>query len=107
MAESWVAGELRKALSLTRTLTTLWHWRTHGGEEVDFLLERGPEVIGIEVKLGAEIRERELKGLAALKKALGDRVRLGIILHPGTQAVAFDAGTIAVPFAAFFGRDAR
>jgi predicted AAA+ superfamily ATPase len=107
MAETWVACEIRKALSLGRTLTTLWHWRAHGGEEVDFLLERGPEVIGIEVKLGAEIRERELKGLAALRKALGHRLRLGIILHPGTQAVAFDDRTIAVPFAAFFGRDGR
>jgi len=107
MAETWVACELRKALSLTRTLTTLWHWRAHGGEEVDFLLERGPEVIGIEVKLSAEIRERELKGLAGLRASLGDRMRLGVVLHAGTQAVAFDARTIAVPFAAFFGRDER
>jgi predicted AAA+ superfamily ATPase len=107
LAETWVACELRKALSLGRTLTSLWHWRAHGGEEVDFLLERGPQVIGIEVKLSAEIRERELKGLAGLRRALGDRLRLGIILHPGTEAVAFNARTIAVPFAAFFGRDGR
>jgi hypothetical protein len=107
MAETWVACEIRKALSLGRTLTTLWHWRAHGGDEVDFLLERGPEVIGIEVKLGAEIRERELKSLSSLRKMLGRRFRLGIVLHPGTQAVAFDDRTIAVPFAAFFGRDGR
>jgi predicted AAA+ superfamily ATPase len=107
MAETWVACELRKALSLTSSRTTLCHWRAHGGEEVDFLLERGPEVVGIEVKTSAEIRERDLKGLAGLRKSLGRRLRLGVVLHPGTRAIAFDSRTIAVPLAAFFARDAR
>jgi predicted AAA+ superfamily ATPase len=107
MAETWVACELRKELSLARTLTSLWHWRAHGGEEVDFLLERGAQVVGIEVKLGAEIRDRDLKGLAGLRKTLRQRVRLGVVLYAGTQALALDGATIAVPFAAFFRRDGR
>ena len=69
----------------------------HGGEGVDFILERGPEVVDIEVKMSAEIREHDLNG----------RLRLGVVLLPGRRAVAFDSRTIAVPLSAFFGRDAR
>jgi len=107
LAETWVACELRKALSLARARTALWHWRAHGGDEVDFLLERGSEVIGVEVKLSAEIRERDLRGLAGLRQALGSRFRLGVVLHPGRYTVALDRQTMAVPFAAFFGCEGR
>jgi hypothetical protein len=48
-----------------------------------------------------------LSGRAGLRKALGQRVRLGVVLYAGTQALALDGATIAVPFGAFLRRDGR
>ncbi len=39
MAETWVAAELRKLLSVARPFCRVYFWRTHAGQEVDFLLE--------------------------------------------------------------------
>jgi hypothetical protein len=71
---------------------------------VDFLVERGGEVVGIEVKWGMGFGERDLSGLKACRDALGKRWRFGILLHGGTKTLALDEKTLAVPFGVFFGR---
>jgi predicted AAA+ superfamily ATPase len=55
----------------------LYYWR-RGGDEVDYVVVRGREVLGIEVKTG---RPRGARGLAAFKESLpGSRV---LIVGPG------------------------
>jgi predicted AAA+ superfamily ATPase len=105
MVETWAAGELRKLLALQPGRTHLWYWRVHHGTEVDFLLERGGEVVGIEVKSGSGVTSSDLAGLRACRQALGRRFRLGVLLHSGEEALALDEHTVAVPFAVFFGRE--
>jgi uncharacterized protein len=102
MVETWVAGELRKMLSWTSHRTDLWYWRTHDGREADFILERGGEVAGIEVKWHAGFEEKDLAGLRDCADALGDRWRFGLLLHGGDETVVVDAHTVAVPLASFF-----
>ena len=85
--------------------THLSYWRTSTGQEVDFLLERGGEVVGIEVKWGAGFKAQDLAGLTSCRTLLGKRWRFGIFLHNGTEAVAVDEQTLAVPFSVFFGRE--
>lgn len=53
MVETWVFGEIRKLLTLSNASTLMSYWRTHGGHEVDFVLERRGVAVGIEVKPGA------------------------------------------------------
>lgn len=103
LVETWVAGELRKMLSLASRPTGLWTWRTQAQQEVDFLLERGDAVVGIEVKSGTGFDARDLSGLKACREALGKRWRLGVLLHAGTEVVALDETTLAVPFGVFLG----
>jgi predicted AAA+ superfamily ATPase len=103
MVETWVATELRKLFATTALRTDVWLWRSRTGQEVDFLLERGNEIAGIEVKWSPGIQGRDLKGLRACAEALGKRWRFGILLHAGTEAVPLDDRTLAMPFGAFFG----
>lgn len=105
MVETWVAAELRKLIAATAPTTQLRYWRPHGGREVDFLLEQGDELVAIEVKWSQRIGSAETAGLKQCKQDLKGRVRLGILLYPGTEAVALDRYTVAVPFSVFFGRD--
>jgi predicted AAA+ superfamily ATPase len=100
--ETWVHAELRKLLSLEQELIELSFWRTQEGREVDFLLERGGEVVGIEVKSAASVRSRDLTGLNQCRDVLQKRWRLGIVLYTGLQATLIDDRTVAVPIEAFF-----
>ncbi|MBX6378910.1 MAG: ATP-binding protein, partial [Clostridia bacterium] len=101
--ETWIASELRKALSLCRRRTQLWFWRTHDGLEVDFVLERGADVVGLEVKWGSEVRSEDLRGLRVFRDSLGSRFRLGIVLHTGSTLAALDARILAVPVGTLLG----
>ena len=47
--ENWVFSELVKAVPLQGGIRT---WRSKGGAEVDFVVEFGPSLLGIEVKAG-------------------------------------------------------
>lgn len=103
--ETWVHDELRKLVSLSAPQPELSYWRTRTNQEVDFLIERGEEVVGLEVKWSASIDPRQLKALNACREALGKRWRLGVLLHGGTEAVALDHQTVALPAARAFGGD--
>jgi predicted AAA+ superfamily ATPase len=105
MVETWVMTEIRKMIAVSSRPTELLYWRTSTGQEVDFLLERGGEVVGIEVKWGAGIQEKDLSGMVACREALGERWRMGVLLNGGTETVPIDEKTLAVPFGVFFGRE--
>jgi len=105
MVETWAAAELRKLIAATAPTTQLWYWRPHGGREVDFLLEQGEELVAIEVKWSQRIGTAEAAGLEQCRTDLKGRVRLGILLYPGTEIVALDRATVAVPFSVFFALD--
>lgn len=102
LAETWVEGELRKLLALSPLAPQLLFWRDHAGREVDFLLERAERMVGIEVRWASRIDRRDLGGLAAARASFGDRWQLGVVLHGGTEAIALDERTLALPFAEAF-----
>lgn len=107
LLETWVHSELRKLIALEAPAPELSFWRTQSGEEVDFLLERGGQVVGIEVKWSGRLDPRQLKALASCRESFKDRWRLGIMLYGGSEAVTIDAQTAAIPIsAAFRGRRA-
>ena len=103
LLETWVAAEIRKVLATASWHTYLWNFRTRTGREVDFLLEREYRVMGIDVLWKKEFTPADLAGLRSCREALGDRYRMGVLLYRGTEAVAVDASTLALPFPIFFG----
>jgi uncharacterized protein len=105
LVETWVTSELRKLVTATGSGIGLWYWRPHAGREVDFLIERGDTLVAVEVKWSQRISDADLAGLRQSMRDLKSRMRLGILLYPGTEALALDAHTLAVPFSIFFGVD--
>jgi len=101
--ESFVAMEIVKLLSWSRVHATLFHYRTHGGEEVDFVLEADAgRLAGIEVKAAATVTAADFKGLKALQAALGPRFVRGVVLYTGAEAVPFGPRLWAVPLDALW-----
>ena len=78
-------------------------WRTRDGQEIDFLLVRGRQLVAIEVRSSRSIRAEDLKGLRAGQELLGDGLGLSVLLYGGDQPVVFDEKTVALGLGAFFG----
>lgn len=99
LLENFVAVELMKQSTWSRTRPQLYHFRDYAGTEVDFVLESaaGRRVVGIEVKAGATIGPGDTKGLRVLAEALGSRFVRGIILYTGTTVVPFAKNVHAIP----------
>ncbi len=98
LLENFVLTELTKALSWSRVQPRLYHFRAASGSEVDFLLEdRAGRCVAIEVKAGAGLGEKDFSGLRALRDALGERFRRGLVLYTGSEIVPFGRELFALP----------
>ncbi len=105
MVETWMLGELRKLIAATAPEVRVWFWKPHGGREVDFLLERGEELVAVEVKWTQRFTEADLAGLRQCADELRGQVRLGILVYPGRELIALDRRTLAVPASILSGVD--
>lgn len=103
LLETFAGCELLKHLTWSRTPADLYHFRTHGGREVDFVLETGDgRVAGIEVKAGATVGHGDFKGLEALRDEAGKRFRRGVVLYTGPEVLPFGPDLWAVPMSALW-----
>jgi predicted AAA+ superfamily ATPase len=81
----------------------LHHYRDQAGNEVDLVMERASgEVVGVEVKASASPDPRDTSGLKLLRDKLGDRFRLGVLLHLGADSIPVGERIAAVPLAALW-----
>ena len=79
------------------------HYRDRRGHEVDLVIEHANgDIVGIEVKASATPRRRDLAGLTVLRDALGDRFRLGLVLHLGERSTRLGDRIHAVPLASLW-----
>ncbi len=103
LLESFVVGELRKQLSWTDPQTTLYHFRTATGSEVDVVLEKPDgSVAAIEVKASATVGASDFASIKALRDQLGKRFRAGVVLYLGDQIVPFGDQLWLVPVPALW-----
>lgn len=101
--ETFVMGELRRALGWAQGSVSLFHFRTRDGIEVDIVCEDdNRNVAGIEVKASASITLSDFRGLTFLRDKLGDRFTLGVVLYPGTTALPFGDRLMALPLDAMW-----
>lgn len=85
-------------------LLNFHHYRDRRGNEVDLVIEHANgDVVGIEVKASATPRVRDAAGLGLLRERLGDRFRLGIVLHLGQESLPLGDRLSAVPLAGLWG----
>ncbi len=67
--ESAVVGEVKKQCGLISPRPNLYHWRSHGGAEVDLLLERDGILFPLEIKSKTNPNKLDAKGIAALRES--------------------------------------
>ena len=87
LLETFVVNELRKQVSWLDQPVTVGHWRTHDGDEVDFVVEDDDgRVLAVEVKAGDRVPGGQLGGLRKLRDALGPRLIAGVALCTGPRS---------------------
>lgn len=76
------------------------HLRTWSGEhEVDLIIERGAQLVAVEVKLGQSPEERDLRHLHWLQNELGDHLTDAIVITTGRSAYRRPDGIAIIPAA--------
>ena len=76
----------------------LFYWRTATGEEVDFVVERGPALLGVEVKATMRPRLSDARHLQMFRDEYGDSVRGCLLLHGGEQVEWMGPRILAAPW---------
>lgn len=74
------------------------YWRTATGEEVDFVVEAGRQLIPIEVKATPRPRLRDAAPLRAFRAEYGKAARAGLLLHTGSTVEWLASDVLAAPW---------
>lgn len=103
LLENFVWNELDKEASWSRTRPRIHHYRSHGGAEVDFVLEdaRG-RCVGVEVKASSRVAKSDFRWLDGLQSELGERWVRSVLLHTGTETLPFGPASVALPVSALW-----
>lgn len=104
LLETFVYAELRKHAATADGDYRLLYYRDHDQYEVDLVVEdAGGQLIGVEVKAAASIKQSDLKGLKRLASTTGDRFKLGVVLYDGTETMPLGDRLQAVPISTLWG----
>jgi len=102
LLEHLIACELYRRVGTLWPEAALYHYRTRHGAEVDFVLEVGREVWGIEVKASRRVSRRMLSGLSSLAGRC-DRLARRIVVFLGERPQRLD-GADVLPLENFLGQ---
>src|ERR1039457_1019333 len=102
-ARFWLEQTLFQTLETWRALDPqqrkLHFWRDRAGHEVDFILEEAGKVVGLEIKAGGQVTNRDATGISAFRDDLKRKQSFvrGVVLHGG-EARPLEAGVLALPW---------
>jgi predicted AAA+ superfamily ATPase len=97
--ETAVAAEIRKLAATLSTPPSLYHWRIHGGGEVDLLLERDGRLFPIEVKLTTRPSADDARGILSFRRTYPKQdVAPGLVICPAERFDRLTEGVCALPW---------
>lgn len=103
LLEGFVGMELKKQCTWSWAKPGLFHFRSHDGSEIDFILEEpGGRLVGVEVKAATAVAGTDFKGLRYLAERMPKRFHRGVVLYTGDEMVSFGPKLQAVPLSAFW-----
>jgi len=76
----------------------LHYWRTATGEEVDFVIERGDDLMPIEIKASSTVSVADARHLQSFRSEYRARARAGLLLYDGAETFWISQGVLAAPW---------
>ncbi len=103
--ETFVYGELLKHATTAEGDYQLLYYRDHDQFEVDVVIENAAgQLVGVEIKATATVRQADLRGLKRLANIAGDQFKLGVILYDGTETLPLGERLWAAPISTLWGQ---
>lgn len=97
--ETLIVGEIRKQCRLLDPLPNLYHWRSHGGAEVDLILERDGIYYPIEIKGKSHPTLQDTRGVESFKKKYPQlSVGTALVLCTAETSFPLSKSVVVVPW---------
>ena len=102
--ETFVFGELLKHTTTADGDYRLMYSRDADKFEVDVVIENGAgQLVGVEVKAAATVKEGDLRGLKKLAGLAVRPFKMGVLLYDGTETMPLADGIRAAPLSTLWG----
>lgn len=99
--ETFVFSEIMKAARYSDKPTNIFFYRTFDRKEIDFIIERGKNIVAIEVKFSKTVTQDDFRYISALDKSIGN-LKAGYVLYMGEGILPFGKKLFALPASVFF-----
>ena len=96
--ENTVLAELSAWRETDSVRTEVLYWRTASGQEVDFVVERGRQLLPIEVKTTTRPRLSDAQSLSTFLEEYDDMAKGALLLHGGDETFWMRERVLAVPW---------
>lgn len=99
LLESFVVGELQRALPMQDEDYRLYHWRSADRREIDILIDGGHRLVAIEVKSAATVAADDFKHLTWFSKDGPGKGRntTSLLFYLGQEKLTMGDGSFALP----------
>ena len=98
LLESYVLCELRRLASWHDEPLYFSYYRDKDQVEVDIVIETlSGDVIGIEIKASATLRNQDFQGIERLRKSAGKNFMMGMVLYDGDHTNVVDGNIFSAP----------
>jgi uncharacterized protein len=84
--ETFVASEIMKNAYNSAETPSLYFWRDRSGNEIDFLIERGSDLLPIEAKSGKTVASDWLDSLKNWRAFAANRTKQGVLIYGGDDS---------------------
>lgn len=103
--ETFVYSELLKHASTAEGDYQLLYYRDADQVEVDVVVENAAgQVVGVEVKSSATVKESDLRGLRKLAGLAGADFKMGVLLYDGDETLPLGDNIWAAPLSTLWGK---
>lgn len=102
--ETFVFNELLKHVSYSMARVNMYHYRTNDKKEIDFILQKGDNIIAIEVKSSQSVKKDDFKHIVDFQNKSKQNI-LGIVFYGGETILPFGDEhnkRYALPLSMFF-----
>ncbi|MBI4196689.1 MAG: ATP-binding protein [Deltaproteobacteria bacterium] len=97
--ETLMVSQVRKQCQLLNPPPILYHWRSHGGAEVDLLLEYNGKFYPIEVKGNSRPTGHDTRGIQAFREAYPHlKIEKGLVIAPAESAHPLSEDVVVIPW---------
>ena len=99
LIETWTAMEILKAVQPWPTRPNVYHYRSHGGAEVDLILELDGWLFPLEIKSKSHPSHRDTRGLRAFRETFPrERIAPGLMICAVEKPEWIAEEVLAVPW---------